>query len=130
MGTTVLPSPAYAVLPSGVMAIGPATSPMRTGLLAMLVAVLIAVTVPGSAPTTSAILPLGVIAIVHGHRPTLTGAVARESLLITVTVSESQLATYTVTGFACLDAPLATGIPQAALAMPTANTSSVTLTAT
>src|SRR5262245_1157749 len=111
------------------MAIGPASSPMWTGLLAVLLAVLIAVTVPGSAPTTNAILPFGVIAIAHGQRPTLTGVPTRESPLITVTVSESQLATYTVAGPASRDTPLATGTPQAALPRPTAMTSSVTLTA-
>src|SRR5262249_53995786 len=100
-----------------------------TGFPAVLVAVLIAVTVPGSSPTTSAVLPSAVIAIAQGRCPTLTGGPARESPPITVTVSESQLATYTVAGWASLDAPLATGAPQAALPMPTAMTSSVTLTA-
>jgi hypothetical protein len=47
----VLPSPAWAVSPSGVMAIGPASSPMLTGLAAVLVAVLIAVTVPSPLAT-------------------------------------------------------------------------------
>src|SRR5215472_12096443 len=110
------------------MAIGPASTPIRTGLVAVLLAVLIAVTVPGSSPTTNAILPLGVTAIAHGQRPTLTGAPTRESPLMTVTVPEPRLATYAVAGPACLDAPLAIGTPQAALAMPTANISSVTLT--
>jgi hypothetical protein len=91
-----------------VIAIGPATSPTWTGLPAVLLAVRIAVTVPGSAPTTKVILPFGVIAIAHGQRPTLTGAAAREPPLITVTASEPPLATYTVTGPASLAARLAT----------------------
>src|SRR5215471_2790741 len=111
------------------MAIGPAMSPMPTGLPAVLVAVPIAVTVPGSAPTTKAVVPLGVIAIAHGQRPTLTGSDARESPLITVTVPESKLPTYTVAGCAGLDTPPATGTAQAALPMPTAMVSAVALTA-
>jgi hypothetical protein len=57
------------------------------------VAVRIAVTVPGSPPTTKAVVPLGVIAIAHGQRPTLTDVAVRASPLITVTVSELRLAT-------------------------------------